>query len=226
MTDRTVVMMLALVSGCTGGSPVPVSFPATDGGIVHADRYGAGTNAVVLAHGGRFDKSSWRDQAAVLADSGYLVLAIDFRGRGESRGPAGSSDRSAGVSHDVLGAVRHLRGEGAATLSVIGASFGGGAAAEAATRVAHGEIDRLVLLAHSPIEHPERITVPTLFIVARDDTSGSGARRLPAIEEQFRRVTGPKQLLVVDGTAHAQFLFASEQADTVMTTVLRFLREP
>ena len=35
-----------------------VSFAADDGGQVCADLYGQGSNAVVLAHGGRFKKES------------------------------------------------------------------------------------------------------------------------------------------------------------------------
>ena len=36
-----------------------VSFPTEDGGHICADLYGQGTRAVVLAHGGRFNKESW-----------------------------------------------------------------------------------------------------------------------------------------------------------------------
>ncbi len=74
----------AVLAGCAG--PEHVSFPTQDGGIVHADMYGNGDRSVVLAHGGRFNKETWATQAQALAQSGFRTLAIDFRGRGQSRG--------------------------------------------------------------------------------------------------------------------------------------------
>src|SRR5882757_7030063 len=64
-----------------------ISFPTQDGGQIYADLYGQATRAVVLAHGGRFNKESWRDQARALSAAGFRVLAIDFRGFGRSHGP-------------------------------------------------------------------------------------------------------------------------------------------
>jgi pimeloyl-ACP methyl ester carboxylesterase len=63
-----------------------VSFPTSDGGIVYGDVYGGGSRGVLLAHGGQFNKESWKKQAVVLTEAGFLVLAIDFRGYGQSRG--------------------------------------------------------------------------------------------------------------------------------------------
>src|SRR5688572_28868816 len=62
-----------------------VSFPTPDSGVVVADVYGAGNRGVVLAHGGRFNRASWKPQARAIAAAGFRVVAIDFRGRGESR---------------------------------------------------------------------------------------------------------------------------------------------
>jgi len=107
-----------------------VSFPTLDGGVVYADIYGKGERGVVLAHGGRFTKESWGKQAQALVEAGFRALAIDFRGRGQSRGPQSKSDDN-GVQYDVLAAVRYLHKTGAKTVSVIGASFGGTAAADA-----------------------------------------------------------------------------------------------
>ena len=102
-------------------------------------------------------------------------------------------------------------------------SFGGGAAAEAATRAPAGTIDRRVLLAHSPIDHPEKIAARrTLVILAKDDVSGSGPR-LSRLREQYERVRGPKEFVLLDGSAHAQFLFESDQGDRLMRELLRFL---
>ena len=59
--------------------------------------YGEGSHAVVLAHGGRYDRASWRPQAA--SDCLYDAACL---------------------ADDVLAAVRYLRRPGAATVSVVG----------------------------------------------------------------------------------------------------------
>ena len=79
-----------------------VSFPTEDGGVVYGDVYGEGSRGVLLAHGGQFNKESWNKQAMVLASAGFHVLAIDFRGYGESRGPGQSEPMSAPLYFDVL----------------------------------------------------------------------------------------------------------------------------
>jgi pimeloyl-ACP methyl ester carboxylesterase len=124
-----------------------------------------------------------------------------------------------------LAAVRYLRDAGAKTVSVVGGSFGGGAAAEASVE-APGEIDRLVLLAHSAIKHPERINGRKLFIVARDDPASDGSLRLTRIREQYEKAPEPKELLILEGAAHAQFIFATEQGDRLLREILRFLMAP
>ncbi|MBI2956326.1 MAG: alpha/beta fold hydrolase [Acidobacteria bacterium] len=203
-----------------------VSFPTQDGGIVYADAYGEGDRGVVLAHGGRFKKESWEKQARELADAGFRVLAIDFRGYGQSRGPGQSDPLSAPLHFDVLAAVRYLRKAGAKTVSVVGGSMGGGAAADASVEGKPGEIDRLVLLAHSAIKEPERMQGRKLFITSRDDSHADGSPRLVKIREQFERAPEPKELVILDGSAHAQFMFETDQRDRLVREILRFLSEP
>ena len=202
-----------------------VSFPTEDGGIVYADVYGTGDRGVVLAHGGRFNKESWATQAHAFVTAGFRVVAIDFRGRGQSRGGPQSMSRDDGVHFDVLAAVRYLHQTGASSVSVVGASFGGGATAQAAVEAPPGAIDRIVLLAHSAIDTPERMKGRKLFITSRGDTTGSGALRLPQIREQYNQAPEPKELLILDGAAHAQFIFETPQGERLMREILRFLSE-
>ena len=208
------------------GAPALVSFPTQDGGRVYGDLYGEGDRGVVLAHGGRFNKESWKEQAGMLAAAGFCVLAIDFRGRGQSRGGTQTQSRDDGARFDVLAAIRYLRERGATTVSVVGASFGGGAAAEASIESEPDEIDRLVLLAHAPIEQPERMKGRKLFILTRDDASGDARNpRLPGIRDQYRRAPEPKQLVILEGSAHAQLVFETEQGERLMQEILKFLSE-
>ena len=161
---------------CVGERQEGVSFATQDGGVVYADVYGTGDRGVVLTHCGRFTKESWTTQAQALASAGFRVTAIDFRGRGQSRGGPQSTSHDGGFQFDVLAAVRYLQGTGAKT-------------------------------AHSAIEEPERMQGRKLFITSRGDTTGSGTLRLPGIREQYERAPGPKELVVLDGSAHAQFIF-------------------
>jgi pimeloyl-ACP methyl ester carboxylesterase len=199
-----------------------VSFATQDGGLIYADVYGTGDRGVVLAHGGQFNKESWEKQARILAANGFRVLVFDFRGFGQSRGPGQADIFTAPMQLDVLAAVRYLRKSGAKTVSVVGGSFGGDAAANAAIQAKPGEIDRVVLLAASPGSHPDKLKVPKLLIIARDDANDDGPR-LPKISAEWQKVPEPKELIVLDGAAHAQFLFQTNQADGVMREILRFL---
>lgn len=216
------VIIVALFLAAASHAQKAVSFPTEDGGVVSADSYGAGEHCVVLAHGGRFNKGSWEKQAQALAEAGFRVMAIDFRGYGQSRGPGDSDPMSAPLHLDVLAAVRYLRKSGAKTVSVVGASMGGGAAGDASILSQPGEIDRLVFLGASPNGPAEKLKAPSLFIVARDDANSDGLR-LPRIRAQYEKAPKPKELIILDGSAHAQFLFQTDQSEKVMREILRFL---
>jgi pimeloyl-ACP methyl ester carboxylesterase len=228
---RGILLAVVLAAGAAPGvaaqaDPSHVAFPTEDGGRIHADLYGRGTRGVVLAHGGRFDKGSWAAQARLLEDAGYRVLALDFRGYGESTGPGQDDPFWAPLHLDVLAAVRYLRAIGAEWIAVVGGSMGGSAAADAAIAAEPGEIDAVVILAATARGAPERIRGRKLFVVARGDTTASGRPRLQAIQEQFDRAGEPKELLLLDGAAHAQFLFETDQGERLMRELLRFLASP
>ena len=226
--ERSVpVMILAflVISGPAAGQK-HVSFPAQDGGVVYADMYGEGPRGVVLAHGGQFNKESWQKQAQTLEKVGFHVLAIDFRGYGQSRGPGQNDPGSAPLHLDILAAAGYLKKAGAMTVSVFGGSLGGGAGADAVISSQPGEIDRLVELgAAAGNLPPEKIGGRKLLIVARGDASGSGLR-LPGIQKDYARMPEPKQLLILGGSAHAQFLFQTDQGERVMQEIVRFLSAP
>jgi pimeloyl-ACP methyl ester carboxylesterase len=201
-----------------------VSFKTDDGGVIFADVYGSGDRGVVLAHGGRFNKESWKPQAQQLAAAGFRVLAIDFRGYGASHGPGDKDFFHAPFQLDVLAAVRYLRAAGAKSVSVVGGSFGGSAAGDASIASQPGEIERIVMLGGAPNGPAEKLKSASLFIVARDDANDDGPR-LPGIRRQFEKAPEPKKLIVLDGSAHAQFLFQTDQAERVMQEILQFLNE-
>jgi pimeloyl-ACP methyl ester carboxylesterase len=236
------LLLLTLGCNCTAQATAPasseplvprsqttlehVSFTTEDGAIIYADLYGAGERGVVLAHGGQFNKGSWRAQAEQLASAGFRVLAFDFRGFGQSHGPGDSDMYSAPMRLDVLAAVDYLRKKGTRSVAVVGASFGGSAAVDACISSPVGTIQRVILLAAEPDGPAQKLRVPLLFIVARNDASGGGSSpRLARIRAWFEKAPEPKQLIVLDGSAHAQFLFQSDQGERVMQEILWFLSQ-
>ena len=103
--------------------------------------------------------------------------------------------------------------------------MGGSAAGDAAIEAEPDEIDRIVLLAASVDGPPEKLKGRKLFIVARDDANSDGPR-LPKIREQYDKAPDPKKLVILAGSAHAQFIFATDQGERAMREILRFLSAP
>ena len=86
-------------------------------------------------------------------------------------------------------------------------------------------MDRIVFLGAAPNLPADQLRSRTLFIVARDDANSDGPR-LPSIRAQYLKAPEPKELTVLDGDAHAQFLFQTDQANRVMDQIVRFLSVP
>jgi non-heme chloroperoxidase len=217
----------AATAQAPGSSPPrTVTIPAADGAPIFADVYGSGRRAVLLLHGGRLDRISWMPQATVLAAAGFRVVAIDFRAAIAARSGVETPCLydAACLAKDVIETVRYLRKIGVTSVAIVGGSLGGGAAAQAAIDAEPGQIDRVVLLAHMAIDHPERLRVPALFIVARDDANADGPR-LPGIRAQYEQAAGPKALVVLDGSAHAQALFDTPQGGAILQRIQRFLAD-
>ncbi len=192
-----------------------VSFATADGGKIVANLYGKGNHAVILAHGAVFNKESWHRIATTLSKEGYSVLALDFRGYGKS--VPGSQGQA--LYLDVLAAIKYIRSNGAKSVSVIGASMGGGAVARAATEAEEGDLDSVILLSPVPIQTPERMKAGKfLFIASRDEPL------LPKVKEQYKRAPEPKTLKLLEGSAHAQHIFKTNQADELTKIILDYLR--
>lgn len=224
-----------LTSRSTGSSatlpttpPAEVAFAAPSGEPIKGDLYGSGGHGVVIiAHGGYSSRASWAKQAQTLAGAGFRVLVFDSRAAAEfaagKEAPCLYDEVCQAV--DVLAAVRYLRQQGGAkTVSAIGGSMGGGAVAQASVDAQADEIDRIVVLAPARISSPEKMKGRKLFITTRNDANDAGLR-LPGIEAQYQRTPEPKRFILLEGAAHAQRIFLTEQGDAVMREILRFLRD-
>ncbi len=192
-----------------------VSFDTSDGGIVYANLYGEGDHAVVLAHGAVFDKESWHTLAVAMADQGLQVLAIDFRGYGKSK-----AGRSIGALHlDLLAAMAFLEKRGSGRVSLLGASMGGAAAAQAAVGVEAGHLYKLILLAPARVISSSRLKGDKLFVVSKGDGLHS------SVVKAFELASDPKRLVVLKGSSHAQHIFKTRRADGLTSEILDFLSE-
>jgi pimeloyl-ACP methyl ester carboxylesterase len=193
-----------------------VSFKTADAGTVHALLYGRGEPAVVLAHGAAFNKESWERPAKRLATRGFLVLSLDFRGYGRS--VAGS--KPAALHEDILSAVRYLRDKGSTEIAVVGASMGGSAAARAVIEAGEGEIAKLVLLSPARFRHPEKLKGNLLFIASKEEPL------VDQIRTAYEKAPAPKRLELIEGRAHAQHIFKTDQSERLSVVIERFLDGP
>jgi dienelactone hydrolase len=211
---------------CAGSAQKPVTIPVAGTTVpVHGDLYSNGPRGLLLAHGGRFNKESWAPQARAFADAGFTVLAINFRGDTVNKDGSPSAEGSdADNAADVLASVRYLHSLGLKSVSAVGASLGGDAVGEADAAANPGEFDRVVFLGSEGGDHPRKLTGRKLYIVARGDANSDGLR-LPGIEAHFARAPQPKKLVIVEGTAHAQFLFGTAEGPRVMSEISEFLLE-
>lgn len=64
------------VTACAG--PDVITLSPADGKTVIADRYSSGSHAVILAHGGRFDRHSWAREATQIAAAGIAQAQYMF----------------------------------------------------------------------------------------------------------------------------------------------------
>ena len=196
-------------------APEAVVFATSDGGSVEADLYGAGSDAVVLAHGAVFDKESWEPLAVRLAGEGHRVLALNFRGYGRS---TPGEDPSA-LHLDVLAAIEFLLSRGADRISLVGASRGANAVGDAASRVDPGRLATVILLAPGRLDNPEAMGAARFVVIASEHERG-----IDRIRELYGRLPEPKELKLLASDSHAQHVFATEQGPRLTAWIVESLR--
>ena len=159
---RLYLLMLVGLLAFAARAQEPISFPTQDGGLIQAHLYRAGEHGVILVHGGRFNKESWEKQARALTNAGFTALAIDLRGYGKSKGPGDTDIFTAPLHNDVVAAFKYLHDHGSKKISLLGASLGGGAVADASALIDAKDLEAVILLAATP-EHPEKNARPQIF---------------------------------------------------------------
>lgn len=111
-----------------------------------------------------------------------------------------------------------MREQGCTQVSVVGGSIGGGATATAMTMIEANQISGVVLLAATPIKAINKAKGSKLFVTTEGDN-------LAAITRQFEVASGPKEMLVLSGSVHAQHIFATSQSNTLIEAIIAFLKK-
>lgn len=161
--------------------------------------WGEGDRGAVLAHGAAYDAASWREQAERLAGSGVVALAVE--------------DTSA---QSVAEAAEYLKEErGVREVTLIGASAGTGGVLGAAEDT--GLADGMILLSGTG-EVSGLGAYPKLFVASEGEGLAETVRTMAGEAPGSRN-----EALILPGDAHAQAIFASDQGEKLMRTILERL---
>lgn len=161
--------------------------------------WGDGQYGVVLAHGAAFDAASWEEQASAIAAQGATVIAV------EDISTAGIQD-----------AVTQLNDDGIDDVALVGGSAGADAILDLSSQQPDLP-DQLILL--SPNATVDGLgEEPKLFIASEDeplvDVSTELADSAPGEENEAK---------ILPGSAHAQNIFDTDQAQPVLDLILERL---
>jgi alpha-beta hydrolase superfamily lysophospholipase len=198
-----------------GGQWDEIRLESGDGGTVQAYWRPGSRGSALLCHGRVYDAESFREYSDEMAESGYAVMRINFRGYHCSRpGTKGPDARY----EDVLAAARWLGNTTGRPVVALGASMGGSAVFRAAAETA---APFRALVGWSPMAidggAAQRLTMPKLVVWSRDEQAA------PMIADYYRQLPDPKANHVFFGTAHAQQLLADESRGPLAGLVMDFL---
>jgi pimeloyl-ACP methyl ester carboxylesterase len=186
-----------------------VNFATGEGGEVEAALVGDGDTGVVLGHQFRSNFCSWVPFAKQLAARDMRALAINFS--------------STSLDDDVVAGAEELRRRGAKRVFLVGASMGGTAALVGAEEADAARVASLSgprqFSGLDALPSVRRLTIPTLFLVGRQDTEfAREARRL-----YEATASDDKKLVVTDGFEHGTDLLQDPKAERAL---LEFLTGP
>ncbi|CCM63693.1 alpha/beta hydrolase [Candidatus Microthrix parvicella] len=164
--------------------------------------WGDGDSGVVLAHGAAFDAESWTDQATQIAAEGTTVVAV------EDISPEG-----------IEAAVTYLKDErGIAGLALIGASAGADGILDLVSQQPDLP-DQLIVLSPNSVVDGLGVS-PKLFIASEDEPVADVSTEMADTAEG-----DDNEAIILPGSAHAQNIFDTDQAEPTMTAILDRLNE-
>jgi alpha/beta superfamily hydrolase len=190
-------------------TPLPGTFYFTtdDGVTLNGKIVGQGTTAIIFSAMDADPKEEWADVAPLLAARGYMTLAYDYRGLGQSQG---HYIREQLVS-DLRAAVEAARAKGATKIVLMGSSIGGLVTAKVAA-TAH---PAATVVLSAPISYSgiavsadELRAIPggKFFAAAERDTAYVGS-----VQSMYNSTTEPKEVHIYPGNSHGTNLFGDSK---------------
>jgi uncharacterized protein len=181
--------------------------------------YGRGRTVVVCSEEYMTGDGIWTGSgiAQRLVAHGYMVLAYDFRGVGDS---SGSPQRSL-LDIDLRAAISFASQQGATRIVLLGASMGG----TASLKVAGTQSVAAVITLSAPQAFGVTVSdgdlktdrAPVLFVNSEGDTYASATVRM------YGFANPPKQIHLYPGSAHGVALFHGANASDLSQRILSFL---
>ena len=80
------------------------------------------------------------------------------------------------------------------------------------------EIKQLILLSPATFTNPENLQGDILYIASENEAI------INTIKTQFKKTPTPKQLKLIEGKAHAQHIFKTQQKTALTELIIHFLK--
>jgi pimeloyl-ACP methyl ester carboxylesterase len=194
-----------------------VSFETSDELKLTGRLFGKGRVGVTLSHMFQGDATTWYSAARELARAGYLALAFDFRGYGDSEG----EQQTIKTPADIESAAAYLKTQGARDVAFVGASMGG----TASLLAAQSEEPLAVVAVSAPVRFrgldttiaATEIQRPVLLIASRGDSEA-----FEAVGEFERSLPNPEDTKIYDGDAHGTSLL--DDRPEAIDEIIEFLK--
>jgi pimeloyl-ACP methyl ester carboxylesterase len=224
-----------------------VSFKAEDGTTVRGRLWSGGEVGVVLAHGFSelTGQDDWLPWPGVLSEEGYTVLTFNFRGFCSEDGCSGGQIELGNNWMDLIAAIEYLEQRGIGRVFLVGGSMGGIQVFRVAEEAAAADFAGIVSIStpqfpsrYYPNEPPANdvtdarlraIRAPKLFIAGDGDAQlvqGGLVRFADDAQNMFDAAADPKEILILDTSAHSHELVTSAEPEVVEGTreaILAFL---
>jgi esterase/lipase len=193
-----------------------INLISSDGIILAGNYYPSqGKKGVLLLHMYKRSKDDWMSFANFLNEKNYKILAMDFRGHGESGGDISklfSQDLNSIILGDVGLAVDFLKKDGAQNIFIIGASIGANAALIYGAKY---NVAGIALLSPGLDYHGVNIEAPMknysrpIFLAASEDDSYS-AETVKKIYAFSPTPQSEKVLVLYKNAGHGTQMFNKE----------------
>ncbi len=180
--------------------------------------FGHGKVAVICSHMLHSTGQIWSDSgiAQQLAQRGYLVLTYDFRGNGDSQGRSDITK----LDVDLRAAMTFIRQQGATKIILMGASMGGSATLDVASKVPVAATITLSAPMNFEVDltnEVPKISAPKLFINSQDDDYAQDTQQM------FASARPPKEIHLYPGSAHGTYIFDGNNSADLTARILAFV---